>query len=145
MILPDANVWIALIVSGHGHHQQVAAWLDTIQEPGTVRFCRETQRATLRLLTTSAVHAPLGDPPLSNAQAWAVYESSLSDDRIGPLAPEPRGIEPTWQRLSSRNTASPKMWMDSYLAAFAIAGGMTLVTIDKAFRQFDGLDLHLIG
>jgi hypothetical protein len=34
--------------------------------------------------------------------------------------------------------------MDSYLAAFAVAGGYRMVTIDGAYRQFRGLDLHLI-
>jgi hypothetical protein len=39
--------------------------------------------------------------------------------------------------------ASPKLWMDSYLAAFAVAGGYRMVTIDGAYGQFRGLDLHL--
>jgi predicted nucleic acid-binding protein len=34
--------------------------------------------------------------------------------------------------------------MDAYLAAFAIAGGHQLITIDTAFRQFDGLDLLVL-
>ncbi len=144
MIIPDTNVWIALIVSAHPHHRSVASWFDSIDEPDTVRFCRVTQRSTLRLLTTTAIHAPHGDAPLSNKDAWLVYQQALSDDRIGSLVSEPHGIEPIWQRLSTRGAASPKLWMDSYLAAFAIAAGMTLVTIDKAFRQFRELDLHLI-
>jgi predicted nucleic acid-binding protein len=35
--------------------------------------------------------------------------------------------------------------MDAYLAAFALAGGYQFVTIDKAFAQFDGLDLVLLS
>lgn len=144
MIIPDANVWIALIVSAHAHHRAVATWFDSIDEPDAVRFCRATQRSTLRLLTTAAVHAPHGDPPLSNMDAWLIYQQAVSDDRIGTLISEPKGIEPVWHRLSARGTSSPKLWMDSYLAAFAITAGMTFVTIDKAFRQFRELDLHLI-
>jgi hypothetical protein len=34
--------------------------------------------------------------------------------------------------------------MDAYLAAFAVAGRMRLVTTDYGFRQFQGLDLHVI-
>ena len=44
-----------------------------------------------------------------------------------------------------RGTASPKLWMDAYLAAFALAGGCRMVTTDAAFKQFAGLDLELIG
>jgi hypothetical protein len=35
--------------------------------------------------------------------------------------------------------------MDAYLAAFALAGGYRLVTIDAGFTQFAGLDLVLLG
>jgi predicted nucleic acid-binding protein len=34
--------------------------------------------------------------------------------------------------------------MDAYLAAFARAGGHRLVTTDRAFRQFSGVDLVLL-
>lgn len=34
--------------------------------------------------------------------------------------------------------------MDAYLAAFAVAASLTLVTTDAAFQQFEGLDLQLI-
>jgi predicted nucleic acid-binding protein len=35
--------------------------------------------------------------------------------------------------------------MDAYLAAFAQAGGYKMVTFDKDFRQFNGLDLVLLA
>jgi predicted nucleic acid-binding protein len=35
--------------------------------------------------------------------------------------------------------------MDAYLAAFAMSGRYPLVTIDKAFRQFKGLDLLVLS
>jgi predicted nucleic acid-binding protein len=44
-----------------------------------------------------------------------------------------------------RHTGSRKLWMDAYLAAFALAGGYQMVTTDTAFRQFHGLDLMLLG
>lgn len=37
------------------------------------------------------------------------------------------------------------MWMDAYLAGFALAGGYRMVTTDGAFKQFRGLDLELLG
>ena len=50
-----------------------------------------------------------------------------------------------WRNLSSRVTASPKLWMDAYLAAFAIQANCESVTFDAGFRQFAGLRLELLA
>ncbi len=141
--LPDSNVWLALTLRGHRLHQGVMAWLSTRTSRGSVLFCRATQQAMLRLLTTAAVLNPYGNPPLSNAQAWEVYQSMRADPRIG-FAHEPPDLEAAWSALALRPSASPKLWMDAYLAAFASAAGYRLVTIDTAFRQFGNLDLELL-
>lgn len=60
------------------------------------------------------------------------------------LTEEPAGLERRWKRLAVRDSASPKLWMDAYLAAFALAGGHRLATTDAAFKQFSSLDLDLI-
>jgi predicted nucleic acid-binding protein len=54
-------------------------------------------------------------------------------------------LETRWRQLAVRETASPKLWMDAYLTAFAQDGGYRLVTFDAAFAQFGGLDLVLLG
>lgn len=145
MVLCDVNFWLALALSGHVHHSAVREWFDAIREPAAIRFCRATQQGFLRLLTHAAVLAPYGNPPLTNRQAWAAYEALLADDRIVLQTTEPAGLERRWQRLAARDTASPKLWMDAYLAAFALAGGYRLVTTDAAFRQFRGLELEILG
>jgi toxin-antitoxin system PIN domain toxin len=143
--LCDTNVWLALALSGHGHHAATRRWLDSVQEPASILFCRTTQQSFLRLLTNAAVLAPYGNPPLSNGEAWAAYEALLTDDRILLREKEPENIEKHWQAFAVRNTASPKLWMDAYLAAFALADGCRMVTTDSAFRQFRGLDLLLLS
>ena len=145
MWLCDVSVWLALALSGHFHHVAARDWLETLVEPAAVVFCRATQQAFLRLLTNAAVLAPYGNPPLTNAQAWRAYEALLNDDRIVLQAQEPAGLDRRWQEWATRETASPKLWMDAYLAAFALTGGYQLVTTDAAFQQFGGLDLVLIG
>jgi toxin-antitoxin system PIN domain toxin len=107
-------------------------------------FCRASQQTLLRLLTTAAVLSPYGIEPLTNEEAWAVYETLVSDDRIA-FGAEPAGLAFRWKEFARRETASPKLWMDAYLAAFATAAGWTMVTTDSAFRQFSGLDLLLLG
>ena len=145
MELCDSNVWLALVLSEHQHHRVVRDWFETIETPGSVCFCRATQQSLLRLVTTEAVMGCYGVPALTNRGAWQLYEQILSDDRIVLQANEPSRLESRWKSLALRDTASPKVWMDSYLAGLALASGFGIVTTDKAFITFSGLDLTLLG
>ena len=144
MNLCDSNVWLALVLSKHVHQRAVRRWFDTVNQPGSVLFCRQTQQTLLRLLTNATVLGAYGNQPLSNAEAWSVYEALLTDDRVA-FAPEPSKLEATWTDYALRDTASPKVWMDAYLAAFARTGGYTMITTDAGFRQFAGLDLTILA
>lgn len=145
MMLCDSNVWLALALSKHVHHTTARDWLGKVKEPASILLCRATQQTFLRLLTNASVLSPYGNPPLTNREAWSAYEALLTDDRISFRADEPAGLEALWRRFAVRETASPKLWMDAYLAAFALAGGYQMVTTDAAFKQFQGLDLLVLG
>jgi toxin-antitoxin system PIN domain toxin len=140
MLLADTNIWLALALSKHVFHRAVRAWFARRKPPEAVLFCRSTQQSFLRLLTTSAVLAPYGIPPLSNKAAWSAYEGFRADHRIA-WADEPHGLETHWKKLAAGPRPSPKLWIDAYLAAFALAGGYRIVTTDKAFKQFSRLGL----
>lgn len=142
--LCDVNVWLALALSGHAQHSVARRWFDSVEGSGQALFCRSTQQSFLRLLTHAAVLAPYGNKPLTNTAAWSAYESLLADDRVEFRPGEPPGTEGRWKQLAAKRTASPKLWMDAYLAAFALAGQLTLVTNDRAFKQFPGLSLTLL-
>jgi toxin-antitoxin system PIN domain toxin len=116
-----------------------------VGETESVFFCRATQLSFLRLITTQSVMTPYGLPPFTNEGAWSAYQSLIGDDRIVYRLEEPGDLERYWRLFAVRGTASPKLWMDAYLAAFARASGSQLVTNDRAFRQFPGLDLLLLG
>ena len=109
-------------------------------------FCRATQQTLLRLLTNASVLSPYGNPPLTNRQASG-KPTKLFLATIGSscVPKEPAGLETHWERFAVCDTASPKLWMDAFLAAFALAGGYRMVTTDAAFKQFRGLDLELLG
>jgi toxin-antitoxin system PIN domain toxin len=143
MPLADSNVWLALALSKHEFHGAAGRWLRRQPPRSTVDFCRSTQQSFLRLLTTSAVLAPYGIPALTNQAAWAAYDGFRADERIG-WAEEPVDLESTWKELAAGAKASPKLWMDAYLAAFAMLAGQQLVTTDKAFLQFKGLDCYVL-
>ncbi|MEM0967469.1 MAG: TA system VapC family ribonuclease toxin [Verrucomicrobiota bacterium] len=143
MKLPDVNIWLALTLSGHSYHAVAKDWFDTQTSSEEVFFCRLTKQSLMRLLTTRAVLLPYGIDPLSNKESWEIVDSFLTDDRIS-MANEPSGIDERWKLWATPDTASPKLWMDAWLAAFAHQSGFQLVTLDKAFKQFKGLDATII-
>jgi len=57
---------------------------------------------------------------------------------------EPVGLVPIWHRLAALPSASPKVWMDAYLAAFATAGDLDMITFDQGFSQFPGANIHIV-
>jgi toxin-antitoxin system PIN domain toxin len=142
--LCDTNVWLAMSDRHHIYQLVASEWLGSVAETDRVLFCRSTQQSLLRLLTTPSVFAPYGSDPNSSAQAWDVFEQLLADSRVGFERHEPPGLEALWRRFTTRPSASPKLWMDAYLAAFAVAAGLRVVTTDSAFRQFEGLDVLVL-
>ena len=136
----DANVFLAASIEAHAHHHQAREWVESIDLPSILGFCRVTEMSCLRLLTQPIAE---GFRPLTNRDAAAVYLAWRRDERV-EMMDEPTGLFEFWPRLALRDDCSPKLWTDAYLAAFAIAGGCRLVTFDGAFRQFEGAGLDLL-
>ena len=140
--LCDSNVFIALAVGQHVHHGITSTWFAALEETDTAMFCRATRISFLRLLTQKIAPDYI---PLSNREAWGALDQLMEDDATG-FATEAEGLEQVWRELAEGDKPAPKLWMDAYLAAFAITSGMRLVTFDKDFRGFEshGLDLGLL-
>jgi uncharacterized protein len=144
MLLADSNFWVALGLSRHQFHTAAMSWLHRREAENRLVLCRATQQSFLRLITTPGLTAQYGLPAVNNREAWSVYQSFFDSGRV-EFTEEPADLEMHWQQLSSRPTASPKLWMDAYLAAFAMKGGYRLLTSDTGFRQFRGLEVVLLG
>ena len=125
--LPDVNVWLALASPRHSHTAVCIHWLNSVASE-QLAFCRVTQMGLLRLLTNKSV---MGSDLFSSNSAWRIYRKSLEDSRIH-FAHEPFALEFTWHRLTSQDRPATKLWTDAYLAAFANAAGMRMVTMDRA-------------
>jgi toxin-antitoxin system PIN domain toxin len=134
--LPDINVWLALSVADHPHHQRARRYW--YEEAGDqLAFCRLTVLGFLRLSTNATV---MGGQPLTVAQAWQAYDAFRRLPEVR-LVPEPDRCE-DWLELWALGAHSkPRQWTDAYLAAFASSGGLRLVSFDRDFTDFDGLDL----
>jgi len=127
---PDVNVWVALTYEGHVHHLIAADWFRKLSPDATLVFCRFTQLGLLRLLTTKAV---MGDEVMTQPQAWGAYDRWLQDPRV-TFADEPADLEPRFRSYTRRPQPATKDWADSFLAAFAAAGQLTVVTLDRGLR-----------
>lgn len=123
---PDINVWLALATSEHIHSPVAHRWWDSVE--GTIAFSRMTQTGFLRVMTTAAA---MHGRPLTMDEAWRVYDRLYADSRVAFL-PEPAGIEAKFREHTRARTASPKVWGDAWLLAFAESSGGTVVTLDRA-------------
>jgi hypothetical protein len=127
-IFPDVNVWLAINHQIHVHHTAAMRWFAAQDESATFVFCRQTQMGFFRLMTTDAV---LGSDVITQRQCWAIYDRWIEDGNA-ILVAEPAGLEAVLRPRTSVDSPSPKAWADAYLAAFAEAANLTLVTFDRA-------------
>ena len=135
--LPDVNVWLALAVSDHPHHGAARGYWENAAAP-RLWFCRVTMLALVRLLCQPRV---MGEAALDLAQAFEVYRRFTALPEIGFRA-EPEGCESGLEAMASA-LAPPlpaRLLTDAYLAAFAISAGLRLITFDRDFDRFAGLD-----
>ncbi len=128
LLLPDVNVWVALHHQIHEHHGAALEWFEALDAESVLVFCRQTQIGLFRLLTTEAV---MGDEALTQRRCWTLYRQWIAGDKAKLLS-EPAGLSQAFEQRTTTDQASPKAWMDAYLAAFASTGNFTLVTLDRA-------------
>ncbi len=142
----DTSVWIAAVFTSHPFHLPAQKNLQQAASAEPAVFCRATQQSFLRLASTPALLKAYGATGLTNRDALVALGALLALPQVCEREESP-GALALWHRLASRDTASPKVWMDAYLAAFAISGGMRMVSLDQDFRNFMpmGLNLVLIG
>lgn len=139
-VLPDANVWRALFLPKHAAHAVARRWLDE-RDGAPLVFCRVTQMAFLRHLTTEAI---MGPNVLSQASAWKEYERLMARDE-GVFFPEPNGLELRWRDYTGLRVPAAKLWTDAYLAAFAEGHGLSVATFDRGFTGYAGTEVLLLA
>ena len=139
-VLADINVLLALADSKHAHNHKVEQWFDGLEEGSKLLICRTAQMGLLRLLVNPVV---MQEEALRLKEAWAYYGNFIQDPCIFEVK-EPDGLQAVWAELCVDFGSFPKIVPDAYLAAFAMAGGYKLVTLDKGFEQFEGLELLLL-
>jgi predicted nucleic acid-binding protein len=75
---PDINVWLAVVLERHICNAAASAWWNQ-DKSDAIEFCRFTQLGLLRHLTNPAT---MKGSPLTNRQAWDVFEALQEDARV---------------------------------------------------------------
>lgn len=140
--LVDSNIWIALSLSSHpGHHVASSAMAEPDNRPAF--FCRATQQSYLRLVSIPALARKYAAVELTNNDALDLFDRFMASPQV-EYCDEPAGLVSLWRQLAGRPSAAPKAWMDAYLAAFAIAAGKKLITLDRDFAAFESAGLSVL-
>ncbi len=130
--LADVSWLLPLCYGGHEHHEPALRWLDALPQGGEVVVCRLAQMGLLRLLSNPAA---MGADVCGTNEVWKLNDKLFGDPRF-TFETEPPALEEDLRRLTKGFPYSPKLWQDAYLAAFAVAAGLPLVTFDQGFRKF---------
>lgn len=125
MKLLDVNVWLAASWARHAKHPVAKPWLDAAADE--LAFCRVTEMALLRLVSNPVV---VGRDARTRREAWELVERLRADPRVRFLV-EPDTFTGLWVAFSKRDDTSHLLWTDDYLAAFAQAADIELVTLDR--------------
>jgi len=138
--LPDINVWLALTDPDHAHHQRARYYWEQ-ESVSNIAFCRITMLGLLRLATNRKV---MHGQPFTPEEIWQAYRAYRALPEI-TFVQESWDVEKQMAKWSDIPDFSVTRWTDCYLAAAALTGGYRLVSFDRDFFAFGGLDfLHLI-
>lgn len=142
----DTSVWVALAFGNHPHHQPAKTAFELADKLAPAVFCRATQQSFLRQLSSPTLQSAYRSKPVSNTAGWEKWEELMALPQV-VFAAEPGDLTNLWRQFAARDTASPKVWMDAYLAAFAISARIEFVTLDRDFKPYEahGLQLRLLG
>ncbi len=138
--LPDVNVWIALVFDSHLHHQQALDWLTQCSQT-ELFFCRTTQQGFLRVASNRKA---MGDDVMTLPDAWQAYDTILSDPKVS-FFDEPINLDAHWRSFTMSASFSPNIWTDAYLAAFACAADLQIVTFDRGFARYKNLSVRCLS
>ena len=134
--LPDLNVWLALASPAHQHHSSAVSYWEE-QAAQQVLFCTVTALGLVRLVMQPKV---MGDAALTAAEASALLAKFVQQPGVSYAQPSNEGWE-VFYGFMHQSEISPRLCTDAHLAALAITNQWRLVSFDRDFQLFPGLNL----
>jgi len=133
--LPDLNVWLALACPEHSHHGEAVHYWEQ-QAAEQVLFCTVTALGLVRLVCQPKL---MGAAVKTLAEASSLLEAFCQQPGVSLASAEHAGWEVFHQLLRS-GVVPHRLCTDAYLAALTIANGWRLVSFDRDFDRFTGLE-----
>ena len=137
--LPDLNVWLALAWPEHSHHQHAVRYWEQ-QAADQVLFCTVTALGLVRLVCQPKL---MGTTVKNASETSALMEALCQQPSVQLAAPAPNGWE-VFHQLQRSAELLARLCTDAHLAALAIANGWRLVSFDRDFERFEGLERLLL-
>ena len=133
--LPDLNVWLALSWPGHSHHRQAVHYWEQ-QAADQVLFCTVTALGLVRMVSQPKL---MGVAVKNAVEASALLDALCQQPGVQVAEPEHNGWEVFHQLLRGAELPA-RLCTDAHLGALAIANGWRLVSFDRDFERFEGLE-----
>lgn len=154
--LPDVNIWLALAQTDHAHHAAAQSyWHESMgrltqanmeessaAQPEKMYFCRTTMLGLVRVLCQSE---RAKGRQVEMHQAMSAYQRFMDIEEVAFLQEPWLGVDAALAMLLNVHPTLPlHMSTDVYLAALAQTTGLRLVSFDRDYLRFDGLDCLII-
>ena len=137
---PDVNVWVALSTADHPFHVAAKRYF----ESDATRNLAFSWVTAIGLLRVTCHRHTFGGEPLTPKEAWQNYIKWRSRPDV-VLVGDAENIDSTLNRWVTEGKATAKNWTDLYLAAFATAHGLRLVTFDRDFKALTGANVLVLS
>jgi toxin-antitoxin system PIN domain toxin len=138
--IADANVLFPLLVDRHVAHEAARHWWQG-RADDSVGLCLLTRMAVLRLLTNRVAMSGM---PVSPEVALDAWQALAHDPRCVYVDAVPSTHEKIFAALVAGRLPTPNLWADAWLGALAKSFEYELVTFDRGFKAFDGLNLKML-
>lgn len=140
MFLIDVNVVLAAFRADHPQHEPARAWFDELiaaDEPFAVP--NTVWASFLRLVT----HRRVFPVPTPRTEAFAFIASVVGQPNHLPIGPGPRHLA-LLRQVCDDADADADLVPDAILAAIATEYNCVIVTFDRDFARFSGVEHHLL-
>jgi len=137
--LPDLNVWLALVWPDHSHHLAALQYWEH-QASAQVLFSTVTALGLVRLVCQPKL---MGAAVKTPQEGSALLEALCQQPGVSLAAAEQGGWEIFYHLLRQGNLPA-RLCTDAHLAALAMANGWRLVSFDRDFERFVGLERLLL-
>ena len=134
--MPDLNVWLALACPDHSHHRQALHYWEQ-QAAEQVLFCTVTALGLVRLVGQPKL---MGAAVKTAAEASALLDAFCQQPGVSMGSADEHAGWKVFHQLLCSGELPPRLCTDAYLAALVIANGWRLVSFDRDFERFEGLE-----